>query len=225
MTGNSDVGGVVGNTTHTISKCFSKGSVISSGSAGGIVAFGRCIECYSEASVSGVDHVGGIVGFGSATYCHATGIVSGNDYVGGIIGWVGLEYQNNLYFAGSVSGSTNVGALVGGAAFSAFTVFDSYFLDTSGPDNGYGSSQTIDEMYLQSTYAGWDFVNTWKILNGIALPKFIWQNDDVELDLNGAVIFGDRDTDGSWCIKRDQGDLVFAKRIGGVWVVSETIGT
>jgi len=196
--------------------------VISSGGAGGIVSNGECTECYSEASVSGVNAVGGIVGFGKATYCHATGIVSGNDYVGGIIGWAGWGDQNNLHFTGSVSGSTNVGALVGGAS-SASTVSDSYFTDTSGPDNGYGSSQTIDEMYLQSTYAGWDFVNTWKILNGIALPKFIWQNDDVELDLNGAVIFGDRDTDGSWCIKRDQGDLVFAKRIGGVWVVSETI--
>ena len=224
VTGNYSVGGVVGITTYIISKCFSKGSVISSGGAGGIVAVGSCTECYSEASVSGVDNVGGITGYGRATYCHATGIVSGNDYVGGIIGLVNGGGQNNLYFTGSVSGSTNVGALVGGAS-SAFTVSDSYFLDTSGPDNGYGSSQTIDEMYLQSTYAGWDFVNTWKILNGIALPKFIWQNDDVELDLNGAVIFGDRDTDGSWCIKRDQGDLVFAKRIGGVWVVSETIGT
>jgi hypothetical protein len=61
----------------------------------------------------------------------------------------------------------------------------SYFLDTSGPDNGLGTPLDDPNMKKQASFIGWDFVgetangtgDIWWILENITYPKLNWQRN------------------------------------------------
>ncbi|MHC4154798.1 MAG: GLUG motif-containing protein [Planctomycetota bacterium] len=108
------------------------GATTAGGHGGGA---GTIIDCYATGSVNGRAELGGLIGrhLGSATNSYATGHVSGANSVGGLCGHVG-EYGHIEY---------------------------SYFLDPNdggGPDNGYGTPLTDEQMKQQSTFAAWDFI-------------------------------------------------------------------
>ena len=42
-------------------------------------------------------------------------------------------------------------------------VFSSYFIETSGPDNGFGEPLSEAQMKQQESFQGWDFVEIWGI--------------------------------------------------------------
>jgi hypothetical protein len=70
-----------------------------------------------DGNISGDDQVGGIVGMGSGfelTNCYAGGLVNGgNTNIGGLFG-VGSEcLLSNCYAVNRVTGSQNVGAIIG----------------------------------------------------------------------------------------------------------------
>jgi hypothetical protein len=109
------------------------------------------------------------------------------DYFNGLGGLVGYnEYQATIrtcYSSGDVNagtGSVFVGGLVGNQSES--DINNSYFLDTSGPDNGLGEPLTDAQMKQQSSFAGWDFVgetingteDVWWILENVTYPKLNW---------------------------------------------------
>jgi|GEM_PF-693861 len=138
----SGIGSICGLLQGTVTNCVSNATVMGVSHVGGIVgsrdnALGEITvsNCSFGGSVSGSSYVGGIVGGGYFTANDApnggkisligntvTGTVSGTDCVGGISGgdtyvtqvWdnVICTVQNNR-FEGTVSGSSNVGAIIG----------------------------------------------------------------------------------------------------------------
>ena len=92
--GFSQVGGVCGYNSSTITNCYNKGVV--DGTADGASSFGGVCgcnlgiltNCYNTGIVKGQSYVGGVSGNNNKTItnCYNTGIVSGQSYVGGIDG-------------------------------------------------------------------------------------------------------------------------------------------
>ena len=92
--GFSQVGGVCGYNSSTITNCYNKGVV--DGTADGASSFGGVCgcnlgiltNCYNTGIVKGQSFVGGVSGSNNKTItnCYNTGIVSGQSYVGGIDG-------------------------------------------------------------------------------------------------------------------------------------------
>ena len=131
VSGNDNVGGLVGLNYGTISGSTVSGTVSGDGSVGGLVGSnnGTISESTASGAVSGDGSVGGLVGSNNGTISESTasGAVSGNDRVGGL---VGLNERVTTYFSdgrvetregtitnsaasGTVSGNDNVGGLVG----------------------------------------------------------------------------------------------------------------
>jgi len=96
VTGDGEVGGLVGANFGTVSNSYSTGSVTGTNRVGGLVAenyYGTVSNSYSSAKVTGSDQVGGLVGWNNesnVTDSYSTGSVTGNDYVGGLVGSNGL---------------------------------------------------------------------------------------------------------------------------------------
>ncbi|MGA2679453.1 MAG: GLUG motif-containing protein [Sedimentisphaerales bacterium] len=204
VSGSGNVGGLVAESYGSISNCYSAGSV--SGSidspddydfpyVGGLVAYneGHINNCYSTGSVSGSFdfsdssdslEVGGLVGYndGPISNCYSMGSVSGSaDYyvVGGLVG-DNEDEISNCYSTGSVSVSSSESSYVGGLIGGSYrSIVSSYFLITSGPDNGLGTPLTESLMKKQSSFVGWDFVgetanglnDIWTICEGFDYPK------------------------------------------------------
>lgn len=165
--GSDYAGGLTGKnaSNSSITNCYATGEVTGTGDrVGGLVGSnsGRSgIDVsYATGHVNGTgDRVGGLVGdnsYGDITDCYATGPVDGDDFVGGLVGVndYGSKVLRN-YSVGSVTGTASrVGGLVG---YNYASVRDSYFLDSTGPDNGYGMPLADSAMKLQASFAGWDF--------------------------------------------------------------------
>ena len=118
--GFSQVGGVCGYNSSTITNCYNKGVV--DGTADGASSFGGVCgcnlgiltNCYNTGIVSGQAYVGGIGGgnSGTITNCNNEGKVSGTDYVGGVNG-ENDKTITNCYNTGIVSGQSYVGGVNG----------------------------------------------------------------------------------------------------------------
>ena len=127
-------------------------------------------------NITGRDFVGGLVGWneGTLTSCYVTGLVTGTGTVNPCIGGlVGVNYSGSLtacYATGSVSGTHNVGGLVGGSDYG--TLIDCFWdIQTSGQETSDGGTgKTTAEMKQVSTFANWDFVETWGIEDNQTYP-------------------------------------------------------
>ena len=168
VSGNDNVGGLVGLNDDTITNCYATGG-----------------------SVSGNERVGGLVGWNwgsTITNCYARGgSVSGNERVGGLVGsntpwWDYWEYWSgtisNSYSTGSVAGTTDVGGLVG---YNDGTVMDSFWdIQTSGQETSAGGTgKTTAEMQIASTFIAWGTCGnegTWTINEGVDYPRLDWEN-------------------------------------------------
>jgi hypothetical protein len=132
VSGNWDVGGLVGSNYGTIADCHSTASVMGTNGAGGLVGWnyeGKISDCYSSSNVQGrleSSHLGGLVGgngshSGGSTIinCYSCGDVSGETYLGGLAGGncgsfpFGMARIINCYSAGTVMGIKFLGGLVG----------------------------------------------------------------------------------------------------------------
>ncbi len=120
VTGNKNVGGLVGYNIGKVAFSFFTGTVTGSvDNVGGLIGFneaGRIGNCSASATVNGDgDNVGGLVGLNNDNnilYCNASGAVEGNDYVGGLVGYD----SGNISYCNadcSVNGTGSVGGLVG----------------------------------------------------------------------------------------------------------------
>lgn len=120
VTGNYQVGGLVGTVTGSITNSYATGSVAGDGNLGGLVGavFGGDItNSYATGSVTSTGgDAGGLVGAlyqGSITNSYATGSVTGSEpAVGGLVGTAHGDITNS-YATGSVIGRRCVGGLAG----------------------------------------------------------------------------------------------------------------
>jgi hypothetical protein len=188
ITGYSDVGTLVGYSGgSTISECSSGGTVrgVESGGinsrVGGLVgrssAASIISKCYSTANVtSGAWQVGGLSGYnghGSIVIdCYATGSVTGRHKAGGLVGdncYPEGGYVKRCYSTGRVTGGG--GGLIG-YNFHGGKTYDSYWdLETSGRSTSTGGAgKTTAEMMQQATFANWDFIDVWDIVESESYP-------------------------------------------------------
>ena len=199
VSGSFAVGDLVGyNSYGDISNCYSTGVVSGTSRIGGLVGYNQgssssIINCYSTGAVSGSsDSVGGLVGYkeyGSIINCYSTGAVTGGDNSWGLGGLVGSNDSgsiSNCYSTGNVNGAPDsryVGGLVGYK--SGGSISHCYFLITSGPNNGYGTPLSDEEMKQQSSFVGWDFTNEtangtndyWRMcVDGVDYPRLNWES-------------------------------------------------
>jgi len=186
VTGNDDVGGLVGKNEGTASNSYSTGSVTGNDDVGGLVGKneGTASNSYSTGSVTGNDDVGGLVGKneGIVSNSYSTSSVTGNKRVGGLVGR-NDDTVSNSYATGNVTGNDDVGGLVGK---NDDTVSNSFWdKETSGQTTSPGGTgKTTEEMQDFDTFTdvGWDIVligdywdETWYIDDGNDYPRLGWQ--------------------------------------------------
>ncbi len=157
ITGYEEVGGLIGHNNG--------GSVFS--------------DSYSTGSVSGSNDVGGLVGqnWGSVSDSYSTGSVSGGVSVGGLVGYNNNGGVSDCYSTGSVSGSGDVGGLVGQNWDSVSDSFWNTETSGQGSSDG-GTGLTTEEMQTKSTFtdAGWDFPDTWVMVDGRTYPYLYFED-------------------------------------------------
>ncbi|NVJ54655.1 MAG: MBG-2 domain-containing protein, partial [Campylobacteraceae bacterium] len=155
---------------------------------GGLVGYNdssTITNSYATGKVSGDTFVGGLVGghaSSTITNSYSTATVTGNNNVGGLVGGDNNTNSSitNSYATGKVSGNNNVGGLVGD--YSSSTITNSYWdIDTTERTNGVGlgssagttgiySSTNTKNAFDEATYAGFDFTNTWFMIEGETRP-------------------------------------------------------
>ena len=203
VSGTSNVGGIAGfiGNNSSIMGCYVYGSVSSTSSnVGGIVGYasGTVSNCYTTCSVSSTwDSVGGIAGNiygGSISNCYATGDISGINDCGGIAGanlgtvsdCVALNpritrVSGDFVSFGRVVGY-GTGSLTNNAAFSDMTA-DGGINFSSGDNNGTDITAAVAK--TQSTYSdsprNWTFGVSiespwrWGLSSSYPLPTLYWQ--------------------------------------------------
>ena len=191
ISGESDVGGLVGETWGTVMNCLSAGNVSGDARVGGLVGSNRgggtLVTSFSSGSVLGQQTIGGLAGlnlYGDVASCYSTSSIRGADEVGGLVG-DNRDDVRDCYSTGLVKGEGHVGGLVGSG--SARSVRRSFWdIQTSGqPTSAGGVGMTTPEMQTATTFLefGWDFVDEtangtediWWILEGQHYPRLWWQ--------------------------------------------------
>lgn len=112
VTGDSNVGGIVGNNDFgaTVENCSHTGTVTGTSSVGGVAGYsmGTVMNCFHTGSAAGTDSVGGVVGsnYHEVRSCYSTGDVTGTGSgVGGAVGSTRGMVENCYYLdAGGAGG-------------------------------------------------------------------------------------------------------------------------
>ena len=171
----TEVGGLVGYSSGTISNSSAIGDVDGAGNVGGLVGYsdGTITDSSATGAVTGIeDYVGGLVGYsnGEISNSYATGAVSGDNYVGGFVGSTGVGPNNSLitnsYATGDVIGS---GEYIGGLVGDSYgTITNSYATgDVIGDETGLGEyigglvgylGGTLENTYATGDVSGSDYV-------------------------------------------------------------------
>ena len=177
------VGGLCSANYGMILRCSVSGTIAGGDVAGGLAGWnlGSIEECSALCTISAEDS-GGLIGInrGRVRNCYASGRVSGTR-AGGLVSGVGGPLSN-CYAACQVDdNSVSSGGLVGYEYLPA-DIVHCYFLalhDGGGPDNGFGTPLTSDQMKQTASFANWSF---WGIGNdGFRVPWFMPEDDYPEL--------------------------------------------
>jgi len=184
ITGQNQVGGLVGANFGAITNSYVTGSVTGKNDVGGLVGYnkeGTINNSYATCTVNGTKYVGGLVGGnegGMITISYATGEVNGTgDDVGGLVGFNGSINSNinNSYATGNVEGADNVGGLIGrnyGLENTTITVENSY---ATGMVTGTGSNVNVGGLVgynnslgtITSSYATGEVTGTGNYIGGL----------------------------------------------------------
>jgi hypothetical protein len=185
ITGNNQVGGLVGNASNSsISHSSSIGNsdISGGGNVGGLVGnldgsdpnnISSLHMCSTTGTVNGSNsNSGGLAGraytytYVGNSYSHAN--VTGNDNVGGLLGRIyGLAYQyiNSSYATGTVSGAWGTGGLIGYGNNTSSNVRASFWdIETSGQtESAGGTGKTSNELKDATTMldVGWNLTSVW----------------------------------------------------------------
>jgi filamentous hemagglutinin family protein len=133
---------------------------------------GSISNSYTTSNVAGNDYIGALAGgsYGSVNKTYATASVTGNSMVGGLLGF-NFGSVSNSYASGKVIAADSPGGLVG-YNFSG-SVSNSYWdKDTTNQlgSSGGGTGLSTADSLLQSKYVGFDFDNTWFMVNNYTRP-------------------------------------------------------
>jgi hypothetical protein len=186
VSGNRNVGGLVGSVQGGAQQCWSSGSVTGVQYVGGLVGqvgLGTVAFSFSRARVQGNESVGGLVGAmvsaeSIVNSSYARGDVDGNVYVGGLVGQVVAGRVYRCYASGQVTGSQYPGGLVGYQRALADVIGSLWDTESSTQAKSVGGSgRTTAEMKLVDTYLtqNWDFWNVWTICESVNYPVLLWQ--------------------------------------------------
>ncbi len=117
VNGGGYTGGLVGTNSGTIEFSSMSGSVTGTEYAGGLVGASSGLVAYdsSKGSVGGSDYVGGLAGYSADTVntSSSSDTVMGSEYLGGLIGENNGAAIEQSYATGKVTGTDNLGGLVG----------------------------------------------------------------------------------------------------------------
>jgi hypothetical protein len=181
VTGTWSSGGIVGDTDGPeVANCFAIVEIIGDVDCGGVVGHnmgGNLTSCFAKGSVTCSYGAGGFDGTtydhcgygGQIRNCYADVIVNCSESAGGFSGSAPGQYGRilNCYCSGRVvydaNNHTDVGAFIGEYRSEPEGVSGSYFLETAGPDNGFGEPLSEEQMKQQASFVGWDFVEVWNI--------------------------------------------------------------
>jgi hypothetical protein len=182
--GAETTGGLIGINTGTVHECAATGNVSgTSEGTGGFVATndGSIADSYATGEVIRGEETGGFAGRnnGMIAQCYARGDVTAPDEAGGLVGYnagsIAACYATGYV---QVTRDEDIGGLVGGANDTASTDSSFWDVDTTGfsHSNG-GTGLPTAALQMVQTYldAGWDFVNTWMICEGIDYPRLQWE--------------------------------------------------
>jgi hypothetical protein len=157
------VGALCSVNNGVLRQCFVGGTVFG-WTTGGLVGWnqstGSVQECGSISTVSGI-YSGGLIGYNSGRVedSYASGTVWGTQ-CGGLVADGDTPQISRCYASCRIASTgPHSGGLVGGRYPRPVT--DSYFLAShnheGGPDNGFGTALTSEEMKQVSSFAGWEF--------------------------------------------------------------------
>jgi len=176
ISGNRDVGAVIGSNFGRVHNCSSSGQVSGTRNIGGLVGSnsyspewntvkGEIVNSYSTCRVSGTTKVGGLCGQSGnqtiITHCYAAGWVTGSSLAGGLLG-------------------EDAGALVSGCFWDQ---------ETSGLSlsaGGTGLSPALMQNPATFQDAGWDLEETWAIQDG-DYPVLRWES--LSARLHGPTVY------------------------------------
>ncbi len=172
-------GGFIGLNLGTISNCSSLSNVNGKKSTGGLIGKNNnnyeIKECFSNGNVTGTDYIGGLIGenYGKILNCYSQGGVNGPmnklAYFGGLLGYNNGRVTNS-YSTGKVTGTFRKGFIGDnyGTVQNSFWDYESSGVTYS--DGGTGKNSS--EMKSQNTFssAGWDFNETWYIIEDETYP-------------------------------------------------------
>lgn len=128
----------------------------------------------ANARVIGGENVGALVGYNSGTLRDITvsGYVEGDENVGGLAGSNGGNIQQTLSTATIVGYGSYTGGLVG-FMYGGSDNNNYWDMGTSGQlASAMGTGKTTAQLMQAGTYSGWDFTNTWGIINNSSYPYF-----------------------------------------------------
>ena len=193
ISGNRDVGGIIGSNFGRVHNCSSSGQVSGTRNIGGLVGSnsyspewntvkGEIVNSYSTCRVSGTTKVGGLCGQSGnqtiITHCYAAGWVTGSSLAGGLLG-------------------EDAGALVSGC----FWDQETSGLSVSAAGTGLSSALMQDPATFQSV--GWDLEERWMAQAG-DYPMLRWESSSARLygpavyQAEAAVIQGGALEDIAW---------------------------
>jgi len=188
ITGSRFVGGLIGSngSNSSITNCYNTGSINgSSFAAGGLVGDndGAITGSYNSGMVtSSGKRTGGLVGdnAGPIENCYSTGSVTSTGYeTGGLIGrHTNSGTITNSFSTGNIiSDGEDVGGLTG---INWGSVANSYWDQekTGQTSSTGGTGKTTTEMMTIITFENWDFVDIWRINEGIDYPRLQWESDN-----------------------------------------------
>ncbi len=184
VSGEGEVGGLVGIHHGTIKSSYAMGDVAGEGNrVGGLVGWstGTITGSYTTGNVTGSGRVGGLIGtsIGTITGSYAMGRVEGEESVGGLVG-LNTGTITDSYATGNVIGVDERYEIVGGLVGSnpdGDVDYSYYDKETTGQSNSTdkGIPKTTEEMMQQDTFEGWDFEETWGIIENEIYPFLQWE--------------------------------------------------
>ncbi len=176
-------GGLVAWNTGSVVLSHSTSEIQSGDVTGGLMASnsGPIRGCSAGGNVHGAETTGGLIGInsGAVAECSARGNVRGSEETGGLAGYNSGSIRA-CYAAGRVQAmdDEDFGGLVGYASNTSSTDSSFWDVDTTGLSHSNGGvGLHTAQMQAAQTYldAGWDFVETWMICEGVDYPRLQWE--------------------------------------------------
>ena len=141
IAGLTKVGGIAGRASGPIKNCINNADVTGEADVGGVVGYvlgtsSTLSHCVNNGNVNGTQasdtQTGGIAGVSQAKveYCVNNGNVSGYHVVGGVVSYLGAAGSHNVNY-GNVEGNNCIGGIVGISGYSSHIGKQSYALSNS----------------------------------------------------------------------------------------------